>query len=737
MFLFVLLIALTALGLVLHMGMDEYNDELNRSKLDSARLAFNIASEFRVLVNSAQELGETLALLPDVQNGNTSVIEPLLAKFIVQNPVYANIVLMDHTGIPWASGIPLQNQKYSMSDRRYFKDVLATGRFSAGEYTMGKTTSKPVLSFGYPLNDANRKISGCIAIGFNLEYFRNIFDHSVLHAKATFLLLDHQGIILYTTQSPEKFTGKPYPFADEFKSIREGVMEKTWTATDVEGLPIIITSSKLILRPGEAPYLYILSTIPYENFITHLRIEVIGKILFLASIMLLAIIFMWYIGRRFILNPITTLTEAIMQIANGNLNVRTAGNVNVRELVKVGQALDTMAIQLSANITEHRKTEEQLRQSLKMESVGRLAGGVAHDFNNMLGVILGHTEMILDELDPTVPIYADLMEIRKAAERSADLTRQLLAFARKQTATPKVLNLNDTVDGMLKLLRRLIGEDIDLVWQPENHPCLVKIDPSQIDQIMANLSINARDAITGIGKITIETKGVTFDAEYCAANSGFIPGDYVALAISDDGCGMDKQILNKLFEPFFTTKEIGKGTGLGLATVYGIVKQNNGFITVYSEPGVGTSFRIYLPRYLGESVQLQEDQEAGPAPGNETILLVEDEPLILAMTTTMLERLGYKVLASSTPSKALELAEKHAGKIDLLMTDIIMPEMNGRDLGKRLVTVTPNLRVLFMSGYTANIIAQHDIMEEGSAFLEKPFSKKELAIKLRTVLERK
>ncbi len=270
---------------------------------------------------------------------------------------------------------------------------------------------------------------------------------------------------------------------------------------------------------------------------------------------------------------------------------------------------------MSEDITEKLSLESQLRQAQKMESVGRLAGGVAHDFNNMLGVIIGHTELALEQMDPAQPLFTSMQEIRKAALRSADLTRQLLAFARKQTVAPKVLDLNETVEGMLKMLRRLIGEDIDLVWLPDSDLWPVKMDPSQIDQILANLCVNARDAIEGVGKITIETHKVTFDEAYCADHSGFIPGDFVMLAVSDDGQGMDKETLDKIFEPFFTTKGIGKGTGLGLATVYGIVKQNNGFINVYSEPGQGTTFKIYLPRHAAETEQMERKARLLPRRG--------------------------------------------------------------------------------------------------------------------------
>ncbi|MCM2284073.1 MAG: PAS domain S-box protein [Desulfobacula sp.] len=385
---------------------------------------------------------------------------------------------------------------------------------------------------------------------------------------------------------------------------------------------------------------------------------------------------------------------------------------------------------------EKEKLRAQLLQARKMESVGRLAGGVAHDFNNMLGVILGHTELALERVEENSGIGSDLKEIQTAAQRSADLTKQLLTFARKQIIEPKILNLNPTVKQMINMLQRLIGEDIDLLWKPAKNLWAVKMDPSQIDQILINLCVNARDAIAGVGKLTIETGVVSFDEAYCRDHTGFIPGDFVLLGVSDDGSGMDKETLNNLFEPFFTTKETGKGTGLGLATIYGIVKQNNGFINVYSEPGQGSTFKIYLPRFFDDGRISAVTQTEKPVPGgNETILLVEDEPAVLNLTRMMLERKGYSVLSAATPAEAIDMAASLADKIHLLMTDVVMPGMNGRDLARRLTALYPDIRCLFMSGYTANVIAHQGVLDEGVAFIQKPFSMNNLADKLREVLD--
>jgi len=385
---------------------------------------------------------------------------------------------------------------------------------------------------------------------------------------------------------------------------------------------------------------------------------------------------------------------------------------------------------------EKERLQAQLAQSQKMESVGRLAGGVAHDFNNKLGVILGYAEMALMQAGDNEKLRHFLDEIRTAADRSADLTRQMLAYARKQTVSPRVLDLNETVAGMFKMLQRLIGEDIGLAWLPGAGLWPVKVDPTQVDQILANLAVNAHDAIQGTGKITIETDNVVIRKEYCATHPEAIIGDYVMLAVSDNGCGMSREVQQHVFEPFFTTKEVGRGTGLGLATVYGIARQNQGWVSLYSEPGEGTTLRLYLPRCTesaraaGEGVAAKEP----PRGRGETVLLVEDEQPLLDMGRMMLEQLGYTVLAAATPAEALLLARSATVTIDLLLTDVVMPDMNGRQLAEQVMPLHPSCRCLYMSGYTANAIAHHGVLDEGTSFLAKPFSLEDLAGKVRETL---
>ncbi len=383
------------------------------------------------------------------------------------------------------------------------------------------------------------------------------------------------------------------------------------------------------------------------------------------------------------------------------------------------------------------KLEEQLQQAQKMESIGRLAGGVAHDFNNMLGVILGDIDLLRLKIDANDPIYSDLTRVFNAAERSAALTRQLLAFARKQIISPITLNLNETVAGLFPMLRRLIGEEVELKWHPGEKLAHVRIDPAQLDQILVNLCLNARDAIAGPGSISIATGQRTLDADYCAEQVDLTPGDYVELSVSDTGPGISDDIKANIFEPFFTTKE-NMGTGLGLATVYGIVKQNHGNIEISDCPQQGACFHIYLPVDNQPSSRQQTflaDQTQLPG-GQETVLLVEDEEFLLDMVPKMLEHLSYRVLVVSNPQEALEMLEKTNENIDLLLTDVVMPTMNGQELANRVQALIPGIKTVFISGYTADIIARHGIIDDNVHFVQKPFTVRALATKVRSALDK-
>jgi signal transduction histidine kinase len=398
---------------------------------------------------------------------------------------------------------------------------------------------------------------------------------------------------------------------------------------------------------------------------------------------------------------------------------------------------------------ENARLEEKLLQAQKMESIGRLAGGVAHDFNNMLSVILCHAEMGMDRLGFSHPVYENMMEIHKAAIHSASLTRQLLTFARRQTIAPRELNLNESISRMISMLKRLIGENIRLEWKPGDSLWPVKVDPTQLDQILNNLCINSRDAIKDVGTITVETANETVDEKFCGGDPDSFCGDFVCLRVSDNGCGMDKEQLSQIFEPFFTTKKTGEGTGLGLPMVYGAVRQNGGFVKVYSEPGQGTVFEIYLP---GHDVSSQkkstidkEEVKSGEKTfsaitedsksSKQTVLLVEDEDAVLSVNAMVLRSLGYKVLAAGGPLEALNMLAAYTGEVALMMSDVVMPDMNGKELGAKIREIYPCIKQLFISGYTAEIISKRGILDDGVNFIQKPFSMTELKRKLSEILD--
>jgi PAS domain S-box-containing protein len=423
-------------------------------------------------------------------------------------------------------------------------------------------------------------------------------------------------------------------------------------------------------------------------------------------------------------NPVLTKGGKERMIAWNNTVLRDAA----------GRPIGTLSI--GEDITERRSLELQLRQAQKMEAVGRLAGGVAHDFNNMLTAIFGYAEMIAEEFPEDSPVREDIGEIRKAAMRAASLTRQLLAFSRQQVLEPVILNPNDLVQDLDKMLHRLIGEDVELRLSLAPDVANVRADPGQLQQVIMNLVVNARDAMPQGGKLLIETANADLDAAYVQEHLPVVPGAYVRLSVSDTGVGMTADILSHIFEPFFTTKETGKGTGLGLSTVYGIVKQSGGYVWAYSEPGRGTTFKIYLPAVSepapGVPIGATAERDLS---GTETVLLAEDDEILRPLTRGVLEKLGYTVVSAANAEAAVALADRHVGPIHLLIADVVMPGASGRELARRLAQTRPDTRVLYISGYTDDAIVHHGMLEPGLAFLQKPFTPSALARKVREVLE--
>jgi signal transduction histidine kinase len=386
---------------------------------------------------------------------------------------------------------------------------------------------------------------------------------------------------------------------------------------------------------------------------------------------------------------------------------------------------------------DHERTQEQLVAAQRLEAVGRLAGGIAHDFNNLLSVIMTYGEFAIERLRARDPIREDIEQVVRAGRRAADLTRQLLAFSHKQIMEPRVTNLNDVIKGFEAMLRRLLGEDIDIEIHAASDLGNVLADPGHLEQVVMNLAVNARDAMPEGGKLTIETRNVELDQEYADGHIAVKPGPFVQVSVADAGVGIPPEVRSQIFEPFFTTKEMGKGTGLGLSMVYGIVKQSGGHIWVYSEPGQGTTFKVYLPRVDAEVVEREQPRRSAAASGHETILLVEDEPMVRDSAERILTSAGYRVLVASNGGEALLLCEEHGARIDLVLTDVVMPNMSGQVLAERIEKLHPDLKVLFTSGYTDNAIVHDGVLDAGTQFIEKPFSVAALTAKVRSVLDSK
>jgi len=476
-----------------------------------------------------------------------------------------------------------------------------------------------------------------------------------------------------------------------------------------------------------------------------------------AAIVTSTMIFALFVGLLFVRlllqKSLVPIFEGIHRIGEGELDYRFDASNN-DEIGEVGKKFNEMAGRLSETLVSKRKLEStveertsalnsaleerlrltaQLTQAQKMESIGRLAGGVAHDFNNILCIIIGHAEMSMLNLPRNNPLWESFNEIVKAAQRSSQITRQLLAFSRKQVIEPKAVNLNGLILDSQKNLGRLIGEDVKLIVNPGESLWDVLIDPSQVDQIMMNLLVNARDSMSGGGSVSIATSNICVDEEFSLHHLDAKSGDYVKLTVADTGCGMDGETREHIFEPFFTTKEAGKGTGLGLSTVYGIVTQNRGFINCYSEPGKGTVFTIYLPRQV-DGGAIEEKSVQGPSfAGTGTVLLVEDDETLLKSTGSMLKKMGYKLIQASSPQKAISQSEE-ACPVDLIITDVVMPGMNGKEMVEKIKSVRPGVKILFMSGYPADIITNHGVIEGGTHFISKPFNMEQLNKKIEQVL---
>lgn len=735
-----LLTTIAPLGLIVYTTVKQREHESDRAVAIAASVAGKVFSEQNILTSGAEQLAMTLSHVPAVRNRDTAAANQILSELVSSSPQFALIFLVDKSGACWASPLPEQLSK-NYSERKYFYNALATGKFSSGEFTIGKVLRAPIFSFGYPIKDNAGNITGIVGIVINLERYRHLYSNGELSSDASILLVDHKGTILYSSID-SKLVGTQ-DRADLFQRMSEGPEEGTFAADGNLGIQRLFAFKKLRLKDEHNPYMYVRSGLRKDSVLAGIRRDFIINVSVLSSIMFLSLGLAVFIIKRSILDKIIVLRNAALKIAQGNLDVRVSDKVSGGELGQLGLAFDEMAHKLADNLDERKaaegdlkKLEEQLFQSQKLESIGRLAGGVAHDFNNMLTPIMGYAEILMSRTEPGSRDFEMLDSIKKAADKSRVLTQQLLSFGRKQILDMKTIDLNEVINSFYGILRRTIREDINLRLCLTNDQIGVRADRNQIEQILMNLAINAQDAITNKGTITIETAPVTLDNEFVRQHAVVKAGKYLMLAFSDNGCGMDQETISKIFEPFYTTKELGKGTGLGLATVYGLVRQHGGNIWVYSEINSGSTFKLYFPAVGGQPEPEEEisSEEVNLSAGGTTILLVEDDEMVRSMVCDLLQKLGFDVIAPENPKQALKISE--GLQIDLLISDVVMPGMTGPELYRKLLKSHGKLKVLYMSGYTDDVIVHHGVLDEGIDFIQKPFAINALAKKIDSVLRR-
>lgn len=834
----------------------KYREDYREAERSIQVTAEAIASQHEAHIEGIHTLLITISQFPEVKQKDKEACTRLLQSILKQNSSSHNIGIADTEGNLIASGV---NAKFSIGDRKYFKDALRTKRFSVGEYTVSRAVAKPAIHFALPVLDEAGAVSVVIYATFDLNHFNGIFDAQKLPPNSALNITDHQGFVIH--RYPSHPTVKPglkdRPDLRAYMTGPKG--EGVFNEIGRDEVRRILAFKRLQLHSDEAPYMYIRVSIPEKEAMAGIYryLFLAGGLIVLASVLTLAC--SRYFAGRFLVTPVERLAKVSQAAREGDLSARTGLAASSDEIGMLAQSFDSMAetlemqlrerelayaglrasekkfsvvfdkspitmaltsypegvyfevnhafvdtfgfsrdevvgrstrdlkvwadpldrnryLQLIQNedyiygfetvvrikdgsllnvlfsggivdingseyvlnaihdITEQKRLKEQLLQSQKMEAVGQLAGGVAHDFNNLLTPILGYSEMLWKELSAVGGNIERVERIIKAANKARDLTQQLLTFGRKQAMDMQTIDLNNVVTSFADILRRTIRESIAIKLNLITGSAVIRADRTQIEQIIMNLVVNAQDAITDKGVISIETSNVVLDDEYVRNHHDAQPGRYVMLAVSDSGHGMDSETLNHIFEPFFSTKEVGKGTGLGLATVYGIVKQHEGHIWVYSEPDHGTVFKIYFPCI--DSVIPKDNEALEKAPHQEkasgTILLVEDNETVRTMVHELLSDCGYAVIGTEDPLLALTLADDNM--IDVLVTDVVMPGMNGPELHERLLKTHPGLKVLFMSGYTNNIVAQHVDLRVGANFIQKPFTVAAMIRKLEQIM---
>ncbi|MBP9023418.1 MAG: PAS domain S-box protein [Spirochaetes bacterium] len=832
------------------------------AKTETQRLADNIAIEQKNLEASAEQLISVMSQLPYLKNKNKKRMTTILINTVKLNPQYTNLLVAGKNGEVWAHGLPIAST-FNASDRRYFINALSSGKTSSGEFIRSRLTSQPVFNLASAYKNAQNEIDGVFIVAFTLGYYNETLRLSPLSPHAHFMLLDHKGIIIYSSFEKEKYVGTEYN-RNNFNEMIKGPDIKTYSGqVSSFGVKSILSYRKLRLAGENTPYLYIRVAVPEKEVLAEANMIMVRNILFFTLSLCAALALAWFAGKRSIADRIDMLEKASRKMADGDLNVNISTLDTGGEIGKLGQTFRDMAEKLKAretalaesennyrtifntnkdalfihnastgkiievndsvlemfsftreeiigkdvtgmsfkesshtskesqelmrktfnegpqtfewlskrkngesfwtevilssaiinktnciiaavrDITERKEAEEerkklqnQLYQVQKMESVGQLAGGIAHDFNNILATIMGYGSIMQDSMKEDDPNRESLEEIMNSADRAANLTQSLLAFSRKQLINPKEIEINEHILRIEKFLTRIIGEDIILTTDLYSEKLWIYADATQIEQVLMNIAANARDAMPSGGRLIISTYSEFLKEDDVITIGYGLSGECAVIEISDNGTGMDEETRKKIFDPFFTTKETGKGTGLGLSIVYGIIRQNKGHISVYSEKGKGTTFRIYLPLITAEKKSEPSSlKEISINGGVETILLAEDNETLREINSKVLKNYGYTVISAENGEEAILKFRENKDRIDIIILDIIMPKKNGREVFDEAKRLRPDIKVLFTSGYPADLIAKQGVLEKGINFIPKPSPTNKLLRKIRELLD--
>jgi signal transduction histidine kinase/CheY-like chemotaxis protein len=728
--LIVLLAMLPPTLLVAVRFFQDYHHEIAHAATDLTLAANTLAQNLDEKIQGTSQLLYGLARARDLDTTDRAACSTFLSDVLQEYPLYTGILTIRPDGTLFCDSLN-SGRELDLRDRRYYQEALGRVSGVALEPAFGRLTGTAVVQIAFPVRAPDGKLQHILLASLDLNKFLNGNAQKALLSGARIALVDRRGTLLTVYPGNETSKGRigsDLNGTDLFRFAQRHPMGGVGELAGIGDGPQVWAS---VVTTGERdPGLFILAGRSKAELVAEANERLTQGALLLFVLSLFLVGGAWLVAEHAIRRPVKRIAHAVSQLGQGDLATRLTAPIPRGELGELMEAVNVAAQSLETQRSDIETLHDHLRQSQKMEAVGHLTGGIAHDFNNLMTVILGNSEMLSEELEDN-PRLKNLADTSLAAsERAADLTRSLLAFARKQPLNPRSVNLNDLLLRMKSLLERSLGETIECIFLPGAETWPAMVDATQMESAVLNLAINARDAMPHGGRLTIESANATLDADYCRSHAGATPGDYVMICVSDTGTGMTEEVMEKAFDPFFTTKEVGQGSGLGLSMIYGFLKQSNGYVVLYSELGLGTSVKLYLPRADAALQSAGVAAEEIVRGQGQTILIVEDNDIVRHHVVGLAEELGYRIVTARDGAEALVIL-KGPAPIDLLFTDIVMPGgMSGIDLAREATALRPGLKVLYTSGYTENTIVHDGQLGAGSQFLNKPYRRLELAAKI-------